>query len=650
MISKRNQYRIFFLRAAGALVCALFYFSVFPAGFASAMDAPSEKVFLVDKGYDFYGRTQVTSFLAYDSANAHIYYEKQYYDESDAQEKSLIMSRARALGDGFDSTIYPRTKEIFGDEWNPGIDNDEKINILLVRMNYGVGGYFNPSDEYAKTSPDSRSNESEMVYLNTDYLGQHRSEGFLGHELQHMIYWNEKTRIKKVNDDVWLNEGRSELASAIVESELGSKMADRTLVSRKHDFLINYEDSIVDWNNMSHDYASVSIFMQYLKDHLGTDIFRQLSNSRKTGIASLSYVLEQTKKVRLGDIFTSWTIANYLNDTDMNVMYGYDVDELKDSFNVKPEVIYDKDRDGDVNLSGDIKNWSARYYEIFLTDSKSDDLFLEIDFNGEDAGTFAATMVINYKDGTKKIDSIKLDGRQDGTRQIVSTDKGVTSIVFILSSQKIDEMLTNNQAQGHPITLDIKIDAIKDKMLPGGSLLRTAGQEKVYLLEDGKRRWVADSATFIANGFDWNDVIIVTEEELSIYPDGELLRRAAGTIPDDSLIQGSGPQVYLIESRKRRWIRDEKTFSSHGFRWDQIMRVSDQELFSYEEGEILSDQILADGMLIKGAGPQVYLLEGGKKRWITSPEAFTKNRFDWLSIVETSDDVVSSYIDGPDID
>jgi predicted SprT family Zn-dependent metalloprotease len=41
-----------------------------------------------------------------------------------------------------------------------------------------------------------------MIYLNIDYLDKYKTEGFLSHELQHMIYWNEKTRVSGVSDDI----------------------------------------------------------------------------------------------------------------------------------------------------------------------------------------------------------------------------------------------------------------------------------------------------------------------------------------------------------------------------------------------------------------------------------------------------------------
>ena len=72
-----------------------------------------------------------------------------------------------------------------------------------------------------------------MVYLNLDFLAGDKIEGFLAHEFQHMIYWNEKYRVQGAAEDVWINEARSELASAIIEEYLQKNFSEGSLVEKK---------------------------------------------------------------------------------------------------------------------------------------------------------------------------------------------------------------------------------------------------------------------------------------------------------------------------------------------------------------------------------------------------------------------------------
>jgi hypothetical protein len=637
------------LRVIGLSIFAL-CLVLSPESAVFAADEQVQEAFLVEKSYDFYGRDQTAAFLMFESENAHFYFDKEVYSSLDPAEKLRMASLVATLGGKFDEVIYPETKDIFGDEWNPGIDGDEKIYIFLTRMNYGVGGYFNPVDEYFKSQVvDGRSNEREMIYLNIDYLDKYKTEGFLAHELQHMIYWNEKTRVSGVSDDIWINEGRSELASSIIEDKLKLQFSDGVLSSRKRDFLSSYDDSIAGWSNLNADYASASIFMQYVKERAGTEIFRQMNETRKAGMNNLNYILERERGTNLAEIFTDWTIANYINDASRGAKYGYQSENLKDNFNVTPNPIYDVDGDGTINLMGKLENWSVDYFEVDLGGKEYEDIYLEMDFNGDDEGVFSLPMVINYEDESREITSMELSGKQDGHREEITRLGRISSIVFILGGEKIPEALKDNQAEEHPFFLDIKLTPLSDKVRSDGTLVRAAGDEKVYIIEESLKRWITDSATFVAKGYDWNSVITISKTELGIYGDGKDITGSA-SMREGSLVMGSSSRVYLIEGGKRRWVRDERTFSSLGYDWNGIVRISDQELLRYVEGQILAKDVIKDGMLVRGLGPEVYLLHEGEKCHIVSPQAFAKNNFKWSSIVATSDEVIASYPDGPDID
>jgi hypothetical protein len=618
-------------RSAKFFLCTFLFFFIFQNN-AFAATLGQSKSFLVDKNYDLSGRSTVSAFLAYESKDAYFYFEKDYYDNLSAAEKADVTDQIKNLGQEFDKTIYPVTRETFGEEWNPGIDGEDKLFILFSELPSNVGGYFNPNDEYSKDNvTGGRSNESEMIYLNPDFLKSGKVEGFLSHEFQHMIYWNQKTRIEGVVDDVWMNEGRSELSSAILEDSLGKDFQSQTLAVRKKDFLANYYDSIVDWNNKNYDYSSVSIFMQYLKDHFGIGIFKDMNLTKKTGINNLDYVLKSDDKIGLNEVFTNWTIANYINDENFDLRYGYENKNLKTDFNISPGLINDKNNDGIMNVTGELKNWSGNYYKLDLSTRKNDGLYVEIGFNGDDLGKFSVPFVVNYKNGSKEVDFVDLNVDQDGSKSMSFKNGAVDSIVFIPSSQRSEEAAENNQVKSYSFSLDIKLLSIKDMTRPDGTLIRAAGGEKVYLIDQGQKRWITDLATFVSKGYDWMEASPVV-------------------ISNNSLVKGSGPKIYLIDNNQKRWIKDEQTFVSYGFDWNKIIKISDIDLAKYADGVSLSKSAFADGALIKDSDPKVYLIQSGKKRWITSANAFKKNNFKWSSVIETSKEIVSSYVDGPNID
>ena len=175
----------------------------------------AEIEFNVDPFYDFSGRSKITAFLHQIGENAYFYVEDSYYQNLDIEKKKELSRELQNLSLEFDQNIYPKLRATFGPEWSPGIDNDTKITVLITRIKGDAGGYFNSGDEYSiLQSPNS--NQKEMVYLNADYIASPLAKGFLAHEFTHLITFNQKEKIKGVQEEIWLNEMRSESAPRIL--------------------------------------------------------------------------------------------------------------------------------------------------------------------------------------------------------------------------------------------------------------------------------------------------------------------------------------------------------------------------------------------------------------------------------------------------
>ncbi len=475
------------LARTGILFCSCLWFLACAAS-ASAATPGKDGVFLVDRGYDYSNRDRVEASMIYESEDAYIYMDDQYLSGLSAVRRGEVIRQLSELGEVFDDVIYPTDRRIFGEEWNPGIDGSGKLLILFTRMDYNIGGYFNPNDEYLKAQVEGeRSNESEMIYLNPDFLGSGKVEGFLAHEFQHMIYWNEKTRLTGLVDEVWLNEARSELASSIVESQLNREFEDGTLNVRKKDFLSGYYDSVADWRNANRDYATANLFAQYLRDHFGTGLFRRMNASRKIGMNSLDSVLRREENIALGGAFTNWTLANYINDTAFDLRYGYENKDLKTDFNVVPSAIYDKDEDGKINLTDALANWSGGYYKMELK-GRAAGQNLEVTFDGADAGDFVLAYVINYANGHREVGFVQLDAEQDGGKYIAFPGGDANSIVFIPNSQKLEAVDGDNRVVNYDFSLEAKFVQPRDKTVPDGTLVKLNADDRIYLLEAGAKR------------------------------------------------------------------------------------------------------------------------------------------------------------------
>ncbi|MEA2113546.1 MAG: hypothetical protein U9P63_02725 [Patescibacteria group bacterium] len=118
-------------------------------------------------------------------------------------------------------------------------------------------------------------------------------------------------------------------------------------------------------------------------------------------------------------------------------------------------------------------------------------------------------------------------------------------------------------------------------------------------------------------------------------------------LPKVDLIKGSAPEVYLLAGGIKRWIPNPEIFNLFNYSWNNIKVFSDSVVESYPQGgdwDKYDDY--PDGSLLRGSGPEVYLIELGKKRWIPNPRIFTESGFGWKYIVSVDNDILDDFDDG----
>lgn len=212
----------------------------------------------------------------------------------------------------FEDHIYPTNHEAFGNEINPGVDNDKRITILLAPVP-GVGGYFSNSDAYPKVV-NPRSNERDMIYISDAPRGDPADPdnyfmGTLAHEFQHMIHWNVHR-----NREVWLDEGSSEIAMYLNGYDVGGSDLSFSMTP---DTQLNAWD---DTAKAIEHYGASYLFLRYTMDRFGGDLFMsKLLKTTRLGTAGFDQALALSGYTGGFDgAFKDWTIANVLNDPTLS--------------------------------------------------------------------------------------------------------------------------------------------------------------------------------------------------------------------------------------------------------------------------------------------------------------------------------------------
>lgn len=419
----------------------IFLFITFGFGNLFEVGAFSEdelRSFYIDSSYDLYAREEIDAYLIRTTSSLYFYIEKDWWESRSSQEQNNIRIALFDLGEEFKNRIYPVLTSNFGQEWRPGIDGDERITVLFHQMTKGRAGYFRTNDQYYKFQTYD-SNEREMLYLSSEFAATSLAKSFLAHEFTHLINFNQKNKIRGVEEEVWLNEARAEYAPTLLGYD--SQYQGSNLERRVNEFLKNPSDSITEWQGVSADYGALNLFTQYLVDHYGIAILRDSLFSSETGIASINYALSKNGfKENFSQIFTDWTIAVLVNDCSLGVRYCYKNQNLN-NFKIVPESNFLPTAiESTLSVYSQIKDWSAKWQRLFGGKGG-----LTFKFNGREEVKFKVPYVLCDYANNCSVKFFNLDEQQKAEVIIPEFTSKYSSLTLIPSVQNKLSGFTGNE-------------------------------------------------------------------------------------------------------------------------------------------------------------------------------------------------------------
>jgi hypothetical protein len=132
--------------------------------------------------------------------------------------------------------------------------------------------------------------------------------------------------------------------------------------------------------------------------------------------------------------------------------------------------------------------------------------------------------------------------------------------------------------------------------LSDGSLAKALDNPRVYLIENQTKRHITSAEIFLANGWTWSQIQIVTDELLNNYQTFDpissivVVAKYTPTTFEKSLKSGTliksteSHRIYLLENNSKRYIVSPAVFTAHGWSWSKIKIVSRQFIESLPTG------------------------------------------------------------------
>ena len=289
------------------------------------------------------------------------------------EDTDLTAQELERTADVFEREIRPPIVDAIGDIWKPGVDGDPRLTVLHTPL-VAAAGYFSSSDSYPRTT-HPHSNEREMIVMDGDWLrpGSRQYFGVLAHEFQHAVHWN-----LDLGEDVWINEGMSEVATEIA----GYEASFVDVFMRYPEIQLNF------WPDEPRDtiphYGGATLFVEYLREHYGGDAgLAELAREPLDGVGGVDLYLSQYG-VRFVDVFADWVVANFL-DGKLDRLGDGNGDERLEAHRYAGRSVELRrvlHTEGDFEVTTTLPQLSARYYELKLPEGDA-----TVEFEGE--GTVA---------------------------------------------------------------------------------------------------------------------------------------------------------------------------------------------------------------------------------------------------------------------
>jgi hypothetical protein len=127
---------------------------------------------------------------------------------------------------------------------------------------------------------------------------------------------------------------------------------------------------------------------------------------------------------------------------------------------------------------------------------------------------------------------------------------------------------------------------------------------------------------------------------------------SASAYEDGTLLKGSTATCYVMVNGYRRGIVSAEVFLGMGFTWGAVRTISDAEVATIPQGPDVRGyaDLYAEDALLKGPSrPHVYIIRGGRRHHVASPEVFNAMGLDWSAIRTIPDGFLALIPEGPAI-
>lgn len=160
-------------------------------------------------------------------------------------------------------------------------------------------------------------------------------------------------------------------------------------------------------------------------------------------------------------------------------------------------------------------------------------------------------------------------------------------------------------------------------VLKNWDLARSADGTKVYVILNGKKKWIASAEEFTRLGYKWSEVKTVAPDLLDTYAEVKLVKA-----------KGTDAIYYVTNSGLKKLVLNDAVFRSYNNRYADVVELDPGILALYPAVKF-----------IKAEDGRIYQITGATKKWVTSPEEFSRLGGKWSEVAPVNATELAAYAD-----
>ncbi len=175
---------------------------------------------------------------------------------------------------------------------------------------------------------------------------------------------------------------------------------------------------------------------------------------------------------------------------------------------------------------------------------------------------------------------------------------------------------------------------------PSGTLLQVKGEAGVWLIQDGKKRPFQSRGALISR-FDPKKIIIVQKADLDKYALGLPIK-----FPQYAIVRSPDKKLYLLTGDKKRLFATADAFKKIGYNPEEIINATVEEVSAYQDGKpITTGDVYPTGALLKDKKTgDIFWVEEGTKAPVSDP-IFLTTKFKKKKPIVVSSEALAKYQD-----